>query len=87
MWVSPALGLPISLLGLTAQIPLDPPRSDPPSTMVASYGAKDFDFKEGPNVFSPLDLVKLARPGGGAANPAGDLFIVPVSKYSLEDKK
>ncbi|KAF7796251.1 hypothetical protein EIP86_007425 [Pleurotus ostreatoroseus] len=49
--------------------------------------APDFSFKEGPDIFSPLDLVQLARPGTGVANSAGDLLIVPVSKYSLEDKK
>ena len=48
---------------------------------------QDFSFKEGPAVFSPKDLVQLARPGSGAANPEGDLLIVSVSKYSFEDKK
>lgn len=85
MWLSAGLGLPISLLGLAAQVPLEPPKPTP--TMVASYGVKDFEFKQGENIFSPVDLVKLARPGTGAANPAGDLFIVPVSKYSLDEKK
>lgn len=84
MWLSPALSLPISLLGFAAQVPLEHP---PTPAMVASYGVKDFSFKEGTNLFSPLDLVKLARPGTGTANPAGDLFIVSVGKYSLEDKK
>ncbi|KIP05181.1 hypothetical protein PHLGIDRAFT_74637 [Phlebiopsis gigantea 11061_1 CR5-6] len=55
--------------------------------MVASYGVKDFNFTDETNVFSPVDLVKLARPGTGTANGPGDLFIVTVSKYSLEDKK
>lgn len=50
-------------------------------------GFNDFKFKEAPDVFSPKDLVQLARPGTGVANPAGDLLIVPVSKYSFDDKK
>ena len=55
--------------------------------MVASYGVQDFKFKEGAELFSPIDLVQLARPGTGVANAAGDLFIVPVSTYSLDEKK
>ena len=55
--------------------------------MVASYGTPDFAFKTGAELFSPIDLVRLARPGTGVANAAGDLLIVPVSKYSLEEKK
>ena len=81
------MGLPISLLGLAAQVPLEPTLQHPAPTMVASYGVKDFSFTHGTNVFSPADLVKLARPGTGTANGPGDLFIVAVSKYSLEDKK
>lgn len=87
MWVSPGLGLPISLLGLAAQVPLESTVQHPAPDMVASYGVKDFNFTDETNVFSPVDLVKLARPGTGTANGPGDLFIVTVSKYSLEDKK
>ena len=47
----------------------------------------DFKFKEGPNIFSPRDLIELERPGDGVANPSGDLLLVSVSKYSLKDKK
>jgi dipeptidyl aminopeptidase/acylaminoacyl peptidase len=47
----------------------------------------EFAFKEGPDLFSPQDLVELARPGTGVANLAGDLVLVPVSKYSFADKK
>lgn len=47
----------------------------------------DFAFKEGTSVFTPKDLVELVRPGTGLANPAGDLTLVPVSKYSMSDKK
>lgn len=46
-----------------------------------------FAFKEGSDIFSPKDLVELKRPGTGAANDAGDLVLVPISKYSFEDKK
>jgi len=47
----------------------------------------EFSFKEGPQVFSPKDLVELARPGAGVANAAGDLVLVSVSRYSFEDNK
>jgi hypothetical protein len=87
MWFPVSVGLPISLLGLAAQVPLEPPPAGPSVDMVAGYGVKDFSFKEGPNIFSPIDLVQLPRPGAGSANPGGDLFIVPVSKYSSKDKK
>ncbi|EIM85929.1 alpha/beta-hydrolase [Stereum hirsutum FP-91666 SS1] len=48
---------------------------------------KEFNFKAGADVFTPKDLIELARPGTGLANPDGDLVLVPVSKYSFEDKK
>ena len=91
MWF-PSLGLPISLLGLAAQVPLESPNnkssaSPTAMTVVAGNANNDFAFKEGPDVFSPKDLVELARPGNGVANPAGDLLVVSVSKYSLEQKK
>ncbi|RDB17836.1 Dipeptidyl-peptidase 5 [Hypsizygus marmoreus] len=47
----------------------------------------EFSFKEGPDIFSPKDLVQLRRPGVGVANDAGDLVLVPFSEYSLEEKK
>ena len=88
MWF-PSLGLPISLLGLAAQVPLESPNNKSAShtAMTVAHNANDFTFKEGPDVFSPKDLVELARPGNGVANPAGDLLVVSVSKYSLEQKK
>ncbi|KAA1469919.1 alpha/beta-hydrolase [Dentipellis sp. KUC8613] len=49
--------------------------------------AKNFTLKTGDEVFSPRDLIELARPGTGAANPTGDLVLVPVSKYSFDTKK
>jgi hypothetical protein len=47
----------------------------------------EFSFKEGADVFSPKDYIQLAEPGTGVANEAADLVLVPVSKYSLEEKK
>jgi hypothetical protein len=46
-----------------------------------------FQFNESPDVFTPKDLVELGRPGAGVANHAGDLVLVPYSKYSFEEKK
>ena len=49
--------------------------------------AQDFAWKEGDGVFSPKDLVGLGRPGAGVTNDAGDLVLVPYSKYDLEERK
>uniref|UniRef100_A0A0W0FUP7 Dipeptidyl-peptidase V n=1 Tax=Moniliophthora roreri TaxID=221103 RepID=A0A0W0FUP7_MONRR len=46
-----------------------------------------FKFQEGTDVFTPKDLVELARPGAGVANQAGDLVLIPLSKYSFEEKQ
>jgi len=46
-----------------------------------------FTFKQGPDVFSPKELIELARPGAGVANPAGDLAFVSLSKYSFKERK
>ncbi|KAK2465265.1 hypothetical protein APHAL10511_002619 [Amanita phalloides] len=47
----------------------------------------DFTFKQGPDIFSPKDLIELGRPGSGVANPAGDLALVPYSEYSSAEKE
>jgi hypothetical protein len=46
-----------------------------------------FSFKQGADVFTPKDLVELARPGTGIANNAGDLALISYSKYSFQEKK
>jgi dipeptidyl aminopeptidase/acylaminoacyl peptidase len=79
---------PFSLLGLTAQVPFRGPTLMTKSDSIINMDSQaEFAFKEGPNVFSPKDLVELARPGAGTANLAGDLVLVPVSKYSFSEKK
>lgn len=81
MWLSSgSFVLSVSILGLAAQVPLQIEQS-------AHASPLDFNLKEGPNIFSPKDLIQLARPGAGVANSEGDLMIVPVSKYSFNDKK
>ncbi|TBU45806.1 prolyl oligopeptidase family-domain-containing protein [Dichomitus squalens] len=80
MWVTP--GFPVSVLGLAAQVPL---QSHLNST--TSMTTPEAVFKDSPDVFSPIDLVQLPRPGTGTANEAGDLVFVPVSQYTLKDKK
>ena len=79
----------MSLLGLAAQVPLQKQLSPHLASPGLSAMAKpdDFAFKQGPDVFSPPDLIHLARPGTGVANPSGDLALVPVSKYSSSEKK
>ena len=57
------------------------------SSMTAHNIKATFKLKDGSDVFSPKDLVELSRPGPGVANVPGDLILVPVSKYSFEDKK
>ncbi len=72
----------MSLLGLAAQVPLQKeltPHITPPG-ISAMAKPDDFAFKQGPDVFSPPDLIQLARPGTAVANPSGDLALVPVSK-------
>ncbi|KAH7912551.1 Alpha/Beta hydrolase protein [Hygrophoropsis aurantiaca] len=75
MWLPTAL----AFLGLSTQKPFQSPTTMSPSN--------DFEFKQGPNVFTPKDMLELARPGAPAPNPAGDLILVPVSKYSFNEKK
>ncbi|KAI0822032.1 alpha/beta-hydrolase [Trametes gibbosa] len=79
MWVPP--GFPLSLLGLAAQVPLQS------SVNTTSMATPDFAFAEGPNIFSPKDLVQLPRAGSGVSNAAGDLVVVLVSEYSLKSNK
>ena len=75
----------LSLFGLSAQLPFLQIFS-PESGRIMST-RPEFSFKEGADVFTPKDLVGLARPGAGTANEAGDLVLVPVSRYSFEEKK
>jgi len=79
----------ITLPGLVCALPnAQIPFHIPTDNRMASNRAKDpFRFKEGSDVFTPKDLVELSRPGPGVANVPGDLILVPVSKYSFEDKK
>lgn len=48
---------------------------------------QDFEFKSGPNIFTPKDLLELPRPGEGHANEAGDLVFVAVSRFSVTERK
>jgi len=74
---------PLSLLSLSTQLPLlQNSLPDMPNKSVS-----EFSFKEGPKVFSPKDLIQLARPGAGVANEDADLVLVPVSEFSFEEKK
>lgn len=81
MWLS---RFPLTVLGLAAQVPLEQPANVSHSAMVFT---NDFSFKADAGIFTPKELVELTRPGTGLANAPGDLVLVPVSKYSLEEKK
>ena len=77
---------PFSLLGFSAQISF----SSKDNTAIKSIqmpNRPEFKFKEGPDVFSPKDLIELERPGAGVANIPGDLVLVSVAKYSFSEKK
>jgi hypothetical protein len=75
---------PFSLLGLTAQILFQSPHQDTTSIMASK---SEFSFKQGADIFTPKDLVELARPGPGIANLPGDLALISYSKYSFQEKK
>ncbi|KAF8627426.1 hypothetical protein AX17_006241 [Amanita inopinata Kibby_2008] len=76
---------PLPILGLSAQLPL---QTSPDYTgSVMALNDADFAFKDGPDIFSPKDLIELGRPGSGVANIAGDLVLVSFSKYSLHEKQ
>ncbi|PPQ84495.1 hypothetical protein CVT26_003741 [Gymnopilus dilepis] len=75
---------PFALLGFSAQVPLQPPSVPPPTNMLPQ--TKEFKFKEGPDVFSPKDLVELGRPGIAVANDVGDLALISYSEYSFAEK-
>lgn len=67
-----------------------------------SHSKADFVLRDGPDVFSPKDLVcqwclsllpvltrsqvELGRSGVAVANQNGSLALVPYSKYSFEEK-
>ena len=76
----------LPLLGLSVQRPFLPAPQNA-DNMGSVAPTSTFALKEGADVFSPQDLITLARPGTGVANAPGDLVLVPVSKYSLEEKK
>ncbi|CCM03548.1 uncharacterized protein FIBRA_05684 [Fibroporia radiculosa] len=82
MWISP--GFPLSVLSLAGQVPLDKPTAPSPAMYPAT---QDFAFKQDAETFAPKDLVELSRPGTAVANPAGDLVVVPVTKYSIDEAK
>ncbi|KAJ6605658.1 Alpha/Beta hydrolase protein [Mycena sp. CBHHK59/15] len=74
---------PFSWLSLSAAQVLLP---DGQATL-ATFKHHEFAVKEAAHIFAPKDLAELARPGPGVANNAGDLVLVPYSKFSLEDRK
>ena len=77
---------PFSLLGLSAQMPFSPTDYPGPKS-VQMHNKPEFKFKEGPDVFTPKDLIELERPGAGVANTPGDLVLVSVARYSFAEKK
>jgi len=75
-----------ALLGFAAQLPfMSSPPTNVPSCDMSTI--REFSFKAGNDTFTPKDLIELPRPDVGKANPAGDLVLASVSKYSFADKK
>ena len=73
-----------ALLGLAAQLPFF---SRPPTqTHYSMSTIREFRLKTSSDRFTPKDLIQLPRPGASIANAAGDLVLVPVSKYSFAEK-
>ncbi|KDQ31364.1 hypothetical protein PLEOSDRAFT_1102336 [Pleurotus ostreatus PC15] len=44
-----------------------------------------YNFTLGDDVFSPMDLVSMSKPGTAFANPAGDLFLLPIKTYNATE--
>ncbi|TRM60533.1 Alpha/Beta hydrolase protein [Schizophyllum amplum] len=84
-----AASLPCGLLA--AQVPLRSPLASGAISKMNKQNwkqaANSFSWKEAADIFSPKDLVGLGRPGAGVANVAGDLVLVPFSKYDFDEKK
>lgn len=77
---------PLALLGMSAQAPFEPAAPAAPNATMRRINP-DFKLKEAADVFSPKDMLELPRPAPALVNQAGDLFVVPVSKYSFKEKK
>ena len=80
MRLGPDLALLLSASGQTPLMASTAPKPVP--GMV-----EDFAFKTGANIFSPVDLVTLPRPGSALVSPDGALVVIPVSTYDLEASK
>ncbi|KAJ6585115.1 Alpha/Beta hydrolase protein [Mycena capillaripes] len=78
---------PLGILSLSTAV--QTPFKFDGQTLVASSARNDnftFAFKEAADVFSPRNLIELGRPGTGVANNAGDLVLIPYTKFSLDEK-
>ncbi|KAJ7189840.1 Alpha/Beta hydrolase protein [Mycena pura] len=60
---------------------------NPAAHTSARASSSNFAFKEALDVFSPQNFIELGRPGTGVANEAGDLVLIPFTKYSFGDKQ
>ncbi|KAF9483390.1 hypothetical protein BDN70DRAFT_873894 [Pholiota conissans] len=80
---------PLAFLGFLTQAPLQqqPLLQQSKTQSAMAQQPTPFAFKEGSDVFAPKNLVELGRPGAAVANGAGDLALVPFSKFSFTDKQ
>ena len=87
-WFTLVLSFPLSVLGGQSQFPVhhtDAVQEE--FDYSKSFRPSEFSLKEGRGVFSPTDLVELPRPDLGIPNPTGDLLLIHVTKYSVEERR
>ncbi|KAG9315813.1 Alpha/Beta hydrolase protein [Chiua virens] len=63
------------------------PFTPPPLPSSLETMPAEFALKATPEVLSPQAMLTLPRPGAPLPNPAGDLALIPVSRYSFDDRK
>ncbi|CCO34751.1 hypothetical protein BN14_08858 [Rhizoctonia solani AG-1 IB] len=85
MW---GLNAGLAWLAVTAQLPFAPYDTQPVLKAPKAPNARsDFKFVEGKHVLSPKTMLELPRPGSGVANSAGDLTLVPLSRYGFDENQ
>ena len=75
-WSLALFSLAVAGHGLAGQIPFQ----------VENTLASTDDLEKS-KILTVEEFVEISRPGVGVANDAGDLVLVPVSKYSIAERK
>ena len=61
--------------------------SQTPFQLPTGNASKADSAKHKSNVLTVEEYAELSRPGVGVANEIGDLVLVPVSKFSVEERR